>query len=378
MKVPFHKVQLTGRELEYIEQAFFDTHTYGDGAFGKKCEKALEQAFQLQRALLTCSGTAALELASLLFDIKSGDEVIMPSFTFVSTANAVLLRGATPVFVDIRPDTLNLDERALDSAFTNKTRGIMPVHYAGVSCEMDSIMAFAKERNLFVLEDAAHCYGARYKGKALGTIGDLGMISFHQTKNVGCGEGGALFINDQKYIERAEIMREKGTDRSKFLRGEVDKYSWSDIGSSYVLSDILAAFLYAQMEQAQEITDNRVRIFKDYLTGFQPFAAKYGLVLPTVPAECEANGHIFYVILPNSDLRDGLINHLRGRSINAVTHYVPLHSSLAGGKYARSIGSLPVTVNAASCLIRLPSYAQMSSEEVSTVIEEVLYFLQKG
>lgn len=361
-------------QLEYIEQVVKSSHQHGDGLFGKKCERRLEQEFQVHMALLTCSGTAALELAALLLDLKSGDEVIMPSFTFASTANAVLLRGATPVFVDIRPDTLNLDERALDEAVTKKTRGIIPVHYAGVACEMDTIMSFAKERGLFVLEDAAHCYGARYKGKALGSIGDFGMISFHQTKNVGCGEGGVLFVNDPRYVERAEILREKGTDRSKFMRGEVDEYSWRDVGSSYVLSDILAAFLYAKLEQAHEVTTNRLRIFREYARGFQPFSEKYGLILPSIPPHCEHNAHIFYLMLPNVELRNGLILHLKSKNINAVTHYVPLHDTAIGKKCTRAVGDLPVTVNVAARLVRLPLYAQMSEGEVHNVVEEVLRF----
>ena len=362
-------------QLEYIEQVLKSSHQHGDGPFGKKCERRLEQEFKIQRALLTCSGTAALELAAILFDIKQGDEVIMPSFTFVSTANAVILRGATPVFVDIRPDTLNLDERALDEAVTKKTRGIIPVHYAGVSCEMDTIMAFAKERGLFVLEDAAHCYGASYKGRSLGSIGDLGMISFHQTKNVGCGEGGALFINDPQYTERAEIIREKGTDRSKFLRGEIDRYSWCDLGSSYVLSDILAAVLYSQIE-AKETTANRLKIFKEYEVGFRPFSEKYELRLPSIPPYCEHNAHIFYLILPSSELRDGLIAHLKSKSIASTSHYVPLHDSSTGMKYSRSVGSLPVTSNVASRLIRLPIYSQMSSAMVKIVVDEVEQFFK--
>jgi len=372
--IPFHKVKLTGHEIEYIEQVFLDTHV--DGSFGKQCEKFLEQKFKTHKALLTCSGTAALELAALLFDLKPGDEVIMPSFTFVSTANAVLLRGATPVFVDIRPDTLNLDEQALEKAFTKKTRGILPVHYAGVSCEMDTIMSFATDRDLFVLEDAAHCYGAKYKGKALGTIGDLGMVSFHHTKNIGCGEGGVLFVSDTKYVERAEILREKGTDRSKFIRGEVDKYSWRDIGSSFVLSDILAAFLYAQLKQAQETTDNRLKIYKQYEEGFNLLSEQYGVRLPSIPEYCEHNAHIFYLMLPSNKLRDDLISHLKSRGISAVTHYVPLHNSVAGKLHTRSVGDLPVTVNAASCLVRLPLYDHMSSAEVHTVVEEVSQFLK--
>jgi dTDP-4-amino-4,6-dideoxygalactose transaminase len=375
--IPFHKVYFTNQELKYITDTVVNTHTYGDGPYAKKCEQILEQKFKVNRTLLTCSGTAALELAALLLDIKPGDEIIMPSFTFVSTANAVLLRGATPVFIDIHPDTLNMNEKLLSNAITEKTRGIIPVHYAGIGCEMNAIMDFAKENKIFVLEDAAHCYGAKYQGRALGSIGNLGMISFHQTKNIGCGEGGGLFINESHYIDRAEIIREKGTDRSKFLRGDVDKYSWCDIGSSFVLSDILAAFLLAQIEQADEIINMRKHIFSEYQNNLQSFAEQYELQLPFIPQNCEHNAHIFYILLPNKKIRDNLLGHLKNKSINALTHYVPLHNSKAGGKYGRSIGKLPITVDSADRILRLPLYAQMKDAEVIQVVDEIKYFFKE-
>lgn len=372
--IAFNKMHLTGNEIHYIARAIEQGHTHGDGPYTKMCEELITNLLGANKSLLTTSGTAALEMSALLSELSPGDEVIMPSFTFVSTANAVVLRGAVPVFVDIRPDTLNLDEKLLESAITRKTRAIIPVHYAGVACEMDSIMETAKHHKLVVIEDAAHGFGARYKHRSLGTIGDFGMISFHQTKNLGCGEGGVLLINDQKFISRAEIIREKGTNRRDFVNGRVDKYTWCDIGSSYIPSDILAAFLLAQCENVQDINRTRLEIWNRYHVELRDFCSENGIQQPTVPSDCEANGHIYYLIFNDAPQKESFQNFLGNRGISTSTHFLPLHNSVAGLRYGRSEGDLPVTCEVASRILRLPIYAGLAKDDVDRIISEIQKF----
>lgn len=375
--IPFNKPFIVGKELFYITQAVIENHhTSGDGPFTKKCQAWLEEHLGSRNVLLTHSCTAALEMAAILADIQSDDEIIMPSYTFVSTANAFVLRGGVPVFVDIRPDTLNIDENLIEAAITPRTRAIVPVHYAGVACEMDVIMDIAKRHNLFVIEDAAQGIMSTYKGRQLGTIGHFGACSFHETKNIISGEGGALLINDEKFIERAEIIREKGTNRSKFFRGQVDKYTWVDIGSSYLPSDIIAAFLFAQMENAEQIIARRNRIFDLYWEGLRSLAEKGHIQLPCVLEDCQCNGHIFYILTGSIEERTKLTAHLQKHGIMAVFHYVPLHSSPAGMRFGRACGSMEWTERASDCLLRLPLYYKMTDADCHSIIESIKRFYE--
>lgn len=376
-KIPFNKPSFTGKELEYIQDAILNRwHISGDGYYTKKCQELMEKKFGAKKVLLTTSCTHALEMAAILLDLKKGDEVIMPSYTFVSTANAVMLRGAKPVFVDIRPDTKNIDENLIEEKITSKTKAIIPVHYAGVSCEMDKIMEIAKKHNLYVIEDAAQGVNAKYKGKYLGTIGHLGCYSFHETKNVICGEGGALVINDEKFIERAEIIREKGTNRNQFFRGEVDKYTWVDIGSSYVPSDILAAFLYAQLEKINEINNVRKKIYEYYLHEFSELENEEVVSLPKIPPECTSNYHMFCLLLKDEQERDSLIKHLKQKDIVSVFHYVPLHTSKMGRKLGYKEGDLPVTEGVSRRLLRLPVYNDLKTSDQGYIVKEARSFIK--
>ncbi|HGE69684.1 TPA: dTDP-4-amino-4,6-dideoxygalactose transaminase [Candidatus Poribacteria bacterium] len=371
MKIPFNKPHLTGKELGYIEESLKSGNIVGNCEFTKKCERLMEEKFGAKKVLLTGSCTDAMEMASLLIDLQPDDEVIVPSFTFVSTANAFILRGARPVFVDIREDTLNIDEKKIEEKITNKTKAIYPVHYAGVSCDMDVIMDIAKKYNLYVMEDSAQGVNARYKGKFLGTIGHLGAYSFHGTKNYTCGEGGALVINDERFIERAEILREKGTNRSKFIRGEVDKYTWVDIGSSFLLSDVSASFLYAQLENLDEIKEKRKAVFDFYYENLKELEDSGYLKLPTIPKECETNYHIFYILLPSHEIRNSLMDQLKSEGIQSTFHYIPLHNSPMGMKFGYKDGDLPITETVSSCILRLPFYADLKLDELSFVVEKI-------
>jgi dTDP-4-amino-4,6-dideoxygalactose transaminase len=372
--IPFNRPFVVGKELYYIAQAVQKGHLAGDGQFTRMCNAWMEERFQAKKVLLTHSCTAALEMAALLADIEPGDEVIMPSFTFVSTANAFALRGAAIRFVDIRPDTLNIDENRIEQAITPNTKVIVPVHYAGVGCQMDVIMEIAGRHNLLVVEDAAQGVDASYNGRYLGTIGNLGCFSFHETKNFISGEGGALVISDPRFIERAEIIREKGTNRSKYLRGEVDKYTWVDIGSSYLPSDLIAAFLYAQLEQADVITNQRQSIYARYAAGLKPLADAEILRLPHTPAECSHNAHMFYIIVEDEPTRRNILAYLKGNNIQCVFHYVPLHTSPMGLRYGCVPGSLPVTEKLSKCLIRLPCYYELGHEEQDRIISSIYSF----
>ena len=377
MKIPFNKPFTIAGELENIAAAVREGHLAGDGRFTRQCHQWLERRLGARKALLTHSCTAALEMAAILCDLKPGDEVIMPSFTFVSTANAFVLRGAVPVFVDIRPDTLNLDERLVAGAVTPRTRAIVPVHYAGVACEMDALMALARERDLVVVEDAAQGVLAEYKGAKLGAIGHLGCLSFHETKNVISGEGGALLVNDPRFVERAEIIREKGTNRAQFFRGEVDKYTWVDIGSSFLPSELIGAFLWAQLEHAEQINARRIAACAAYRAGLEPLAAEGRLVLPQPePAGVKANGHLFYILLKDLATRTRLIAHLRDRGIHSVFHYVPLHSAPAGRKFGRAGGPLSVTDDVAERLLRLPLHYGLAEEQVAAIVAEIQAFFR--
>lgn len=374
-RIPFNLPSMVGRELEYIVEAVHSGHLAGDGEFTRRCQRWLEETCDARKVLLTHSCTAALEMAAMLCDAGEGDEVIMPSFTFVSTANAFVLRGATPVFVDVRPDTLNIDERLIEDAITERTRAIVPVHYAGVACAMDAIMAIAERHGLMVIEDAAQALGATWRGRSLGAIGDAGCWSFHETKNFISGEGGALAIRNPDLIARAEVIREKGTDRAKFFRGQVDKYTWVDIGSSYLPSELVAAYLFAQLEHAPEILRRRQDIFARYDAGLAALEEEGRLLLPHVPPDCVPNGHLFYIILPSEALRDALLAHLNAIGVNAVFHYVPLHDSPAGRRYGRAAGSLAHTESVSRRLLRLPCYLGLSEAQQERVIAEVHHFL---
>ncbi len=367
--IPFHRSALVGPELEYIQQALQSRHTSGDGPFTKRCHALLKEELKTRSALLTHSCTAALEMAAILADIEHGDEVILPSYTFVSSANAIVLRGGVPVFVDIRKDTLNLDENLIERAITKKTKAIMAVHYAGVSCEMNAILKIAKQYNLLVIEDAAQGYKASYYNQALGTIGDFGAISFHQTKNIVSGEGGALLTRDQVLAQRAEIVREKGTDRSQFLRGEVDKYCWRDIGSSYLPSDIIAAYLLSQLEGAKNLTEERLKLWNYYNDAFGPLSQDGCLQTPTIPEGCQHNAHIYYLIWPTAEKAARFVGCLKEQNIQATYHYVPLHTSPAGQRFARISGALPVTEHVGQSLVRLPLWngLENSIDQVTNV-----------
>lgn len=370
--IPFNKPYIGGKELWYIAQAHANGQMAGDGGFTKRCQGWLEQSTGCSKALLTHSCTAALEMAAILADIQPGDEVIMPSYTFVSTANAFVLRGATPVFVDIRPDTLNIDETRIEAAITPRTRAITPVHYAGVACEMDTIMAIAQRHRLIVIEDAAQGVMARYKGRALGSIGHLGTLSFHETKNIISGEGGALLINDPALVERAEIIREKGTNRSQFFRGQVDKYTWVDIGSSYLPGEIIAAFLWAQMEEAEAITRQRLAIWEYYHQAFELSEQTRRIRRPVIPDDCKHNAHMYYLLLRDLDDRTRFIKAMSQQGINCVFHYVPLHTSPAGKKYGRTAGDLPVTSHLADRLVRLPMWLGLEVEGIMDLVRDAL------
>jgi len=362
MNIPFNKPGIVGKELEYIQQAITNMHISGDGVFTKKCNILIEKALGVQKSLLTTSCTHALEMAAILLDIRPGDEVIVPSFTFVSTINAFVLRGAKPVFIEIHPDTLNMDENQLEELITEKTKAIIPVHYAGVSCEMDKIMNIANNYDIPVIEDNAHGLFGKYKDRYLGTFGTFATQSFHETKNFSCGEGGALLINDENFIERAEIIREKGTNRSKFFRGEVNKYSWVDIGSSYLPSDILAAFLYAQLEKRKSIQAKRKMIWDNYYKNLENWAHENGIRLPVVPEYCEQSYHMFYLIMPTPEKRTAFIQHLKKNGILAVFHYLPLHLSEMGKKFGGKVGDCSVTENISDRLVRLPFYNDLDIE----------------
>ena len=370
-RIPFNKPGLTGNELRYVADALTQGHTAGDGAFSRRCHAILEETLGAARVLLTTSCTHALEMAALLLDTKPGDEVILPSYTFVSTANAFALRGAKPVFADIRPDTLNLDESRLEELITPRTKAIVPVHYAGVGCEMDGILQIAGRHGVAVVEDNAHGLYARYKGRYLGTFGALATQSFHETKNVICGEGGAIVLNDPGLVERAEILREKGTNRSRFYRGQVDKYTWVDLGSSYLMSDILAAFLCAQLEKHEQITAARRRIWEHYYNELSGWAAAHQVQLPYVPPHCEQSYHMFYLVMPSLHARQGLIEHLRSHGILSVFHYIPLHLSPMGAEFGGRPGQCPTTERIAECLLRLPFYNDLSEPEQADVVDAV-------
>lgn len=369
IKVDFNRPVLVGNEFEYMKQAIENGHISGDGPFTRRCHAFLEEELGVPKALLTTSCTHALEMAAILLDVQPGDEVILPDFTFVSTVNAFVLRGAIPVFIDIRPDTLNLDESKLEAAITPKTKAIVPVHYAGVGCEMDSILEIARRYDIPVVEDNAHGLFGTYKGKFLGTFGSMASQSFHETKNFTSGEGGALLLNDPALVERAEIIREKGTNRSRFFRGQVDKYTWVDLGSSYLPSDILAAFLLAQLEQHEKIQLHRKQVWELYSMGLKDWAQAHDVQLPYVPAYCEQSYHMFYLLMPTLDLRQRLIAYLRERGVYSVFHYLPLHLSDMGQHFGGKSGDCPVTERVSDQLVRLPFHNALTSAEQEQVID---------
>lgn len=370
--ITFNKPPFIGDEMKYIAKAVQNRKICGDGEFTKKCNAWLEEKFSAQKVLLTTSGTSALDMAMLLCDFKQGDEVILPSFTFSSTATSILIGGGIPVFVDIRPDTMNIDENKIEAAITDKTRAIAVVHYAGVSCEMDKIMSIAQKYNLKVIEDAAQGVMSTYKNKFLGTIGDFGCYSFHETKNYSMGEGGAIVLNDSDYNERAEILREKGTNRSKFYRGQIDKYTWVDVGDSYLPSEINAAYLYAQLLRADEINNNRLESWQFYYDNLKQLADK--IELPTVPADCKHNAHMFYIKLKNLEERTEFISYMKNNGVGCVFHYVPLHSAPAGKKYCRFHGEDIFTTRESDRLVRLPMYYGMDKNDLVHVVDTIKKF----
>lgn len=374
MKYNFNVPPYTGKEEEYIRQAVENQKICGDGAFTKKCNEWIEQKTGTKKCLLTTSCTHATELAALLLDIGQGDEVIMPSYTFVSTANAFVLRGAVPVFVDIRPDTMNMDEKLIEAAITEKTKAIVPVHYAGVSCEMDTIMDIAKRHKLYVVEDAAQGIMSSYKGRALGTFGEFGCFSFHETKNYSMGEGGALLIRDEAFVEKAEIIREKGTNRSKYYRGQIDKYTWVDFGSSYLPSDMNAAYLYAQLELAEEINAARLAVWEHYYETLAPLADKGRIELPLVPEGCVHNAHMFYIKTADIEERTALISFLKENDILSVFHYIPLHTAPAGQRFGRFHGEDKFTTRESERLLRLPMYYKLKPQEADYIGGKVKEF----
>ncbi len=375
MAIPFNAATLVENQLAYVEQAFKSRHISGDGPFGRKAEKILEAETGARRALLTTSCTHALEMSALLLDMGPEDEVIVPAFTFVSTINAFALRGAKPVFCDVRPDTLNLDEKLLEQKITSRTKAIVPVHYAGVGCEMDAINEIAKAKNIAVVEDNAHGLFGRYRGKPLGSFGALATQSFHETKNFSCGEGGALLINDAALVERAEILREKGTNRSRFFRGQVDKYTWVDVGSSWVLSDVLGATLLAQLEARASIQSRRRHVWERYSRDLADWARKREVQLPTIPAHCEQTYHLFYLLFPNLERRTAFIDHMAKADIKAVFHYQPLHLSPMGDTLVHGKrGDCPVTERVADCLVRLPLYADLEGHDLDRVVSTACAF----
>jgi dTDP-4-amino-4,6-dideoxygalactose transaminase len=373
-QIPFNRPTLIGKELYYISQVILNGYSAGDGSFTKRCHAYLEQALGVPKVLLTTSCTDALEMSALLLGIQAGDEVIVPSFTFVSTVNAFVLRGAKPVFIDIRPDTLNLDEKLLEALITPRTKAIVPVHYAGVGCEMDTICEVATRHNIPIVEDNAHGLFGKYKGRYLGTFGTMATQSFHETKNFICGEGGALLINDTELIERAEIVREKGTNRSRFYRGQVDKYTWVDIGSSYLPSDILAAFLFAQLEARDEIQTKRRLIWESYHAHLQYWAKVNGVRLPVIPSHCDQSYHMFYMLMPDLAARQALIDHLKAQSILSVFHYLPLNLSDMGRQFGGKEGDCPVTEDISDRLLRLPFYNDLTQADQARVIEAICAF----
>ena len=377
-RIPYHRPHLTQRELTYMREAVEAGHFSGGGAFTRRCHAWLEQQSGSRKALLTHSCTAALEMSALLLDIQPGDEIIMPSFTFVSTANAFVLRGGVPVFVDIREDTLNLDERLVEAAITARTRAIVPVHYAGISCDMDILLDIARRNGLAVVEDAAQGLMASYKGRPLGSMGAFGTLSFHETKNLVSGEGGALLINDASAIHRAEIIREKGTDRSAFLRGHVDKYTWRDVGSSYLPSEMVSAFLMAQLEEAEAITNERLSIWDTYHQLMEPLERRGALRRPVVPEYARHNGHLYYVLMPTEEQREHVLDRLRQAEVGAAFHYVPLHDSPAGLRYCRTDGDLAVTTSSAARLVRLPLWNGLTEAAQMRVAEIVSQTGQAG
>jgi len=379
IRIPFNKASPTGLEMTYIAEAVASGHIAGDGPFTRKCRELLEAQLSVPKALITTSCTHALEMSALLIECQPGDEVIFPSFTFVSTVNAFVLRGVRPIFADVRLDTLNLDERQIEDLITPLTKAIVPVHYAGVACEMDAILEIASRHGLSVIEDNAHGLFGRYKGRYLGTLGCLATQSFHETKNFTSGEGGALLINDPRYIERAEIIREKGTNRSRFFRGQVDKYTWVDVGSSYLPSDILAAFLYAQLESRQQIQGKRRWLWENYNQHLKDWAGENGVRLPVIPGHCEQTYHMFYMLMPSLDVRQDFIAYLKMRGIQSVFHYLPLHLSDMGQRFGGKPGDCPVTEDISDRLVRLPFYNSLSSSDLEDVIGAVVeYRLERG
>ncbi len=372
--INFNVPTFTSKTTEYIIDVFKEKHASGDGKYTKLCNQWFKKNYNLNQALLVHSGTAALEMAAILSDLDAGDEVIMPSYTFCSTANAFLLAGATPVFIDIRPDTLNIDETLIEQAITNKTKAIVPVHYAGVGCEMDKILEIAKKYNLLVIEDAAQAFDSKYKGKRLGTIGDMGCFSFHETKNVMSGEGGLFVTNNETYTERAEIIREKGTNRSKFFRGQVDKYTWVDKGSSYLPSDVIAAYLYSILEIEQDIQEKRKYVWNLYNNAFEGLEKEGKVRRPIIPEYCTNNAHMFYLLFNDLKTRTNFISYLKENNIYAPFHYIPLHSSPAGSKYCKTSSKMDITNNISDTLVRLPLYYDIKEEEIDKIISTVMNF----
>ena len=372
--ITFNVAPFIGTEFDYIKDAINRQHICGDGKYTKLCDNWMEQRFHAQKVLLTTSGSSALDMAALLCNIAPGDEVILPSFTFSSTANAFVMAGASLVFVDVRPDTMNIDESKIEAAITEKTRVIVPVHYAGVACEMDTIMSLAQKYHLLVVEDAAQGVMSSYKGKALGTIGDFGCFSFHETKNYSMGEGGAIVINRQDAVEKAEILREKGTNRSKFFRGQVDKYTWVDYGDSFLPSELNAAYLWAQLEKADDINENRLKNWNLYYEGLQPLAEKRLIRLPTIPPDCRHNAHMFYIKTRDLEERTALISYLKEKDIVSVFHYIPLHTAPAGLKFGRFSGIDQYTTAESNCLTRLPMYYGLTETDLQKVVDEIYHF----
>lgn len=375
-KIEFNQSFSSQNTRIYIDEVLKGKHVSGDGKYTKLCHDYIEKQFNVKKALLVHSGTAALEMQAILSDIQPGDEVIMPSYTFVSTANAFVLRGGVPVFVDVREDTLNIDETLIEEAVTEKTKAIVPVHYAGVSCEMDTILSISKRHNLMLFEDAAQGIGSTYKGRMLGSIGDIGAFSFHETKNIMSGEGGAVLINNESLCERAEIIREKGTNRSKFFRGQVDKYTWVDVGSSYLPGELIAAYLYSTLELFPQVMEKRRALWQRYYDAFKVWESVGVLKCPVIPEECVHNGHMFYMLLRDLETRTQLINHFKKNNILSVFHYIPLHNSPAGEKYARYTGDMSVTNSISDRVLRLPLYFDLDFDEQDRIIETAESFLK--
>jgi len=375
-KIPFNKPLVLGKEFDNIKKVIVSNRFSGDGEFTKKCSELMERKFNSKKVLVTTSCTHALEMAFILINLQPGDEVICPSYTFVSTVNAFMLRGAKPVFVDIRKDTLNIDENLIEEKITDRTKAIIPVHYAGVSCEMDKINKIAKKHKLFIIEDAAQGVNAKYKGKSLGTLGDMGTYSFHESKNYQCGEGGALLIENEEFFERAEIIREKGTNRSKFFRGEVDKYTWVDIGSSYLPAEILAAFLYEQLENMDKVKKKRQESFRYYYDNLKELEMEGKIRLPIIPEECETNYHMFYMLLSSEQGRNELLSRLKEKSIYATFHYIPLHTSPMGKRLGYKKGDLPVTERISGRILRLPMFYELKVKEQAYIVDNVVRIIQ--